>query len=184
MGAILSLPILSLFLVPVLSSYTTSLNLVFFYMTWTTLVLSHSPLRVELFATVAVRLLFYLVPSLVFFLFDTLIPSTAVVVKAQGEAGLPGGSSKRTKIRWREIKVALWGVANVVLGIAVQGAVEVARTRWFVWKSALRVSMKLPMPWEMVRDLVGGFLTREVSYPLSIHYLYAVPEQTNFDYGI
>jgi hypothetical protein len=164
MDAIFSLPFLSLFLVPVLSSYSTSLNLIFFYMTWTTLVLSHPPLRVELFATAAVRLLFYLGPSLAFFLFDILTPSAAVVVKAQGEAGLPGGTSKRARIRAREVKIALWGIANVALGIAVQGGLEIARTRWFGVKSAVRVSMKLPMPWEMVRDLARGFLAREVSF--------------------
>ena len=181
MDAIFSIPILSLFLIPALSSYTTGLNFIFFYMTWTTLVLSHPPLRVEIFATVAVRLLFYLLPSLVFFLFDILTPSAAVVVKAQGEAGLPGGSSKRAKIRWNEIKFALWGIANVILGIAVQGAIEVVRTRWFGWKSAVRVSMKLPLPWEMVRDLLKGFLAREVSYLIyhpPIHDLYAIPGTT------
>lgn len=174
MDAIFALPCLSLFLVPVLSSYTTTLNLLFFYMTWTTLVLSHPPLRVELFATATIRLLFYLLPSLLFFLFDILTPSAAVVIKAQGEAGLPGGSSRRARIRWREIKVALWGVGNVVFGIVVQGVLEVLRTRGLGVKSAVRVGLKLPMPWEMVRDLMRGFLGREVSC-LSIH-LWIHPE--------
>lgn len=163
MDAIFSLPVLSLFLVPTLSSYTTSLNLIFFYMTWTTLVLSHPPLRVELFATITVRLLFYVLPSLVFFLFDILTPSAALIVKAQGESGLPGGSRK-AKIRWKEIKVALWGIANVALGIAVQVAIELVRTKVLGMRSAVKVSMKLPMPWEMVKDLLRGFLVREVGY--------------------
>lgn len=161
MDAIFSLPVLSLFLIPTVSSYSTSLNLIFFYMTWSTLVLSHPPLRVELFATATVRLLFYVLPSLAFFLFDILTPSAAIVVKAQGEWGLPGGSRK-TKIRWKEIKVALWGVANVVLGIAVQAGVEMVRTKVCGMKSAIRVSMGLPMPWEMVKDLLRGLFAREV----------------------
>lgn len=161
MDAVLSLPVLSLFLIPTVSSYSTSLNLVFFYMTWTTLVLSHPPLRVELFGTVIVRLLFYILPSLLFFLFDILTPSAAVVVKAQGEAGLPGGS-KRGKIRLAEIKVAGWALFNLALGFAVQAGVETIRTKMFGLRSALKVSMTLPMPGQMVKDLALGALTREV----------------------
>lgn len=164
MDAIFSLPVLSLFLVPAISSYSTSLNLIFFYMTWTTFVLSHSPLRVELFATVTVRLLFYVLPSLAFFLFDILTPSAAVVVKAQGEPGLPGGS-KKAKIRWKEIRVALWGLANVALGIALQAGVEMVRTKLLGMRSAVKVSMKLPMPWEIVKDLLRGLFGREVGIP-------------------
>ncbi|OJJ35430.1 hypothetical protein ASPWEDRAFT_509594 [Aspergillus wentii DTO 134E9] len=161
MDALFSIPVLSLFLLPTLSSYTTSLNLVFFYMTWTTLVLSHPPLRVELFGTLAVRVLFFVLPSLLFFLFDILTPSAAVVLKAQGEAGLPGGS-KRGKIRWKEIKVAGWALINLAMGIAIQVAIEQVRTEVFGTKSALKVSMKLPMPWEIVKDLLRGTLGREV----------------------
>ncbi|KAB8271351.1 hypothetical protein BDV30DRAFT_213601 [Aspergillus minisclerotigenes] len=161
MDALLSLPVLSLFLVPTISSYSTSLNIIFFYMTWTTLVLSHPPLRVELFGTAAVRLLFFLLPSLLFFLFDILTPSAAVVVKAQGEAGLPSGS-KRGKVRMKDLKVAGWAILNILLGFAAQAAIEEVRTELFGMRSALRVTMKLPMPWEMVKDLLRGLLAREI----------------------
>lgn len=160
--AILSLPVLSVFLIPTFSSYSTSLNLVFFYMTWSTLVLSHPPLRVELFGTIIVRLIFYVIPSLLFFLFDILTPSAAVVVKAQGEAGLPTGS-KQGKIRWKEIKIAGWAIVNLALGIALQGVIELIRTKVFVLPSSLKVSMKLPMPGEMLKDMVCATLGREVS---------------------
>ena len=160
--ALLGLPVLSLLLVPTLASYGTSLNLIFFYMTWTTLVMSHDPLRVELFGTLAVRLVFYVVPSVLFFLFDILTPSAAVVVKAQGEMGLPCGS-KRGKIRLRDIKVAGWALLNLALGFAAQAAIEELRTKALGWRSALRVSMKLPMPWDMVKELAMGLLVREVS---------------------
>lgn len=166
MDALLSLPVLSLFLVPTISSYSTSLNIIFFYMTWTTLVLSHPPLRVELFGTAAVRLLFFLLPSLLFFLFDILTPSAAVVVKAQGEAGLPAGS-KRGKVRMKDLKVAGWAMLNIGLSFAAQAAIEEVRTELFGMRSALRVSMKLPMPWEMVKDLLRGLLAREVSWAYS-----------------
>lgn len=162
MDAILSLPVLSVFLIPTLSSYSTSLNLVFFYMTWTTLVLSHPPLRVELFGTVIVRLLFYIIPSLLFFLFDILTPSAALVLKAQGETGLPAGSRKG-KIRMKELKVAGWALFNLAFGFAVQAGIETVRTKMFGLRSALKVSMSLPMPGEIAKDLVRGALAREVS---------------------
>lgn len=161
MDAIFSVPVISLFLIPVLSSYSTSLNLIFFYMTWTTLVLSHPPLRVELFSTACIRVLFYTLPSLVFFLFDILTPSAAVVIKAQGEAGLPGGK-KRGKIRLQELKVAAWSLLNLSLGVAAQAAIETLFVQVLGRRSALKVSMKLPLPWEMVKDLVQGLLGREV----------------------
>ncbi|BCR86225.1 sterol desaturase family protein [Aspergillus chevalieri] len=161
MDAILSLPVLSVFLIPTLSSYSTSLNLVFFYMTWSTLVLSHPPLRVELFGTIIVRLIFYVIPSLLFFLFDILTPSAAVVVKAQGDAGLPSGS-RRGKIRLKEIKIAGWAILNLAFGIALQGGIELIRTKIFVLPSSLKVSMKLPMPGEMLKDMVCATLGREV----------------------
>ncbi|KKK15104.1 hypothetical protein P175DRAFT_0473854 [Aspergillus ochraceoroseus IBT 24754] len=161
MDALFTLPVLSIFVLPTVSSYTTSLNLIFFYMTWSTLVLSHPPLRVELFGTAAVRLLFYLLPSLVFFLFDILLPSTAVVIKAHGETGLPTGS-KRAGIRLREFKVAGWALANLALSLAVQAAIEEIRTRKLGMPSALRVSMRLPMPWDITKDLLRGVLVREI----------------------
>src|ERR1700737_2747456 len=41
-----------------------SLNLMFFWMTWTTLVMTQPPLRVELLGSFAVRVLFYWIPTL------------------------------------------------------------------------------------------------------------------------
>jgi hypothetical protein len=162
MEALFSIPILSVFLVPVLSSYSTSLNLLFFYMTWTTLVMSHSRLRVELFSTMAVRFLFYAVPSIVFFLFDILTPSAAVLVKAQGSAGLPGGRRRR-RIRAKELKVAGWALFNLCLGIAAQGLLETGLVTVLGKRSALKVSLKLPMPFEICKGLTQALLGREVS---------------------
>ena len=160
MGALFSVPMLSFLLIPTMSSYSTSLNLLFFYLTWTTLVLSHPPLRVELVGVAAVRLLFFVLPSLLFFLFDTAVPSAAAVIKIQGEDGLPGG--RRKKVGKKELKVAAWAVFNVFLSIVAQSLVEYFLTRVLGVKSALRVSTKLPMPWGIVKDLARGFLAREV----------------------
>src|SRR3954468_16628820 len=89
MDLLLSLPIMSYFLAPSVTSWSTSLNLLFFYMTWTTLVLSHSPLKIELMGVFGLRLVFWLAPSLLFLLVDTLLPSLAENLKYNGASALP-----------------------------------------------------------------------------------------------
>lgn len=141
--------------------FTTSLNFLFFWMTWTTLVLSHPPIRVEVFGTAAVRLVFYLAPSILFFLFDTLLPSAAVSIKAQGQVALPTGH-KRGKLGWKEAKIVAWSLFNITLSIALQGAIESILTRTFRLRSAIKIAVRLPYPWGIVTDVVRGFVVREV----------------------
>ncbi|KAM5445492.1 hypothetical protein MaudCBS49596_007476 [Microsporum audouinii] len=160
MGAFLSIPVLSFLLIPSMSSYGTSLNLIFFYLTWTTLVLSHGPLKVELVGTTAVRLIFYFIPSVLFFLFDILIPSASVVLKVYGKDGLPQG--KKKKYGSSELKVAAWSICNLLLGIAVQGLVEFFLTRVLGVKSRLRVTTKLPLPWDIVKGVGRALILREI----------------------
>jgi hypothetical protein len=113
-----------------------------------------------------VRLIFFVIPSLLFFLFDTLVPSAAAVIKVQGEDGLPAG--RRLKSGIKEIKVAAWAISNVFLGIAVQGLLEYLLTNIFQVKSALKVTTTLPLPWGIVKDLVRGLMAREVRDILSV----------------
>lgn len=160
MGALLSVPVLSFLLIPSMSSYGTSLNLIFFYLTWTTLVLSHGPLKVELVGTIAVRLIFYLIPSVLFFLFDILIPSASVVLKVYGKDGLPQG--KKKKDGGSELKVAGWAIFNLILGIAAQGLIEFVLTRVLGMKSRLKVTTKLPLPWDIVKGVGRALMFREV----------------------
>lgn len=165
MDGLFSLPMLSFLLIPTVSSYSTSLNLLFFYLTWSTLVLSHPPLTVEVVGTAAVRIMFYFIPSVLFFLFDVLVPSAAIVLKAQGEDGLPSGNKKR-KSGKREFKIAGWALFNLVLSIAVQWAVEYFLTKGLGIRSVLKVSTTLPMPWGIAKDLLRGMITREVGLPI------------------
>jgi hypothetical protein len=161
MGGFLSVPLLSFVLLPMVSSYTTTLNILFFYMTWSTLVWSHTPLRVEIWGTAAFRLAFYVVPSAIFFLFDVLTPSAAVVVKAHGEAGLPGGR-KRFKLRLKEFKIAGWALGNLFLSIFTQAAIELFFTRVLRVRSAIKVAVSLPTPWTIGQDIFLAFVLREV----------------------
>ncbi|PYI19353.1 sterol desaturase family [Aspergillus violaceofuscus CBS 115571] len=164
MHPLFALPIFSLLIAPVWAFCGTSVNLIFFYMTWATLVLSHSALRVELVGTATVRLLCYALPSLLFFLFDILTPSAAVLLKTQGEYGLPAGN-KRGKIRRKDLKVAVWALFNLVLGVAVQGAIEHTLTSRFRKVSLVRVTLKLPLPWSLVLEIFWGLILREVRIP-------------------
>lgn len=53
----------------------------------------------------------------------------------------------------------------MALGIALQAGVEMVRTKLLGMRSAVKVSMKLPMPWEIVKDLLRGLFGREVGIP-------------------
>ena len=156
------LPVLSFLAVPALSSYSTQLNLLFFYMTWSTLLLSHSPLAIEFFGTFAIRTLFYTLPSLLFLGFDTAIPNLAVAIKAQGESALP--PRKNPKKLVFIVAVALF---NVALGVAVQTAIDLLLTHVLNIRSSLRVTTSLPLPWAIVKDLFRGLILRGVSRVLT-----------------
>ncbi|KAI9814415.1 MAG: hypothetical protein M1827_003271 [Pycnora praestabilis] len=165
MGVVASLPILSFLMIPSMGSYSTSLNLLFFYMTWSTLILSHSPLNIELLGTLAIRALFFILPSTLFLIFDSAIPSVAVNLKAQGEVALPvrtsSGEEKRSKRTpwWAVVALA---VLNILMGVALQAGVEYLFTEVIKIRSALKVTTTLPMPWGIAKDLARGLALREV----------------------
>ncbi|KAL5418019.1 hypothetical protein PMIN03_001256 [Paraphaeosphaeria minitans] len=161
----LSLPLASLLALPLLSSWSTSLNLLFISLTWTTLALSYSPLQLEFFGPLLLRTSLYLLPSLLFLALDTLIPSLAVELKAQGERGLPA----RQRGGGRKVRnVVFWSAANVLLGIALQGGIEffvtdVARMRSLLVVKGSRWSLNhLPNPWGVVKHLGIGIVSRNV----------------------
>ncbi len=159
--AFLSIPALSFLIIPTFSSYSTSINLLFFYLTWSTLILSNPPLKVEIFGTLAIRVLFYVLPSLGFLAFDSAAPKVAVKIKEHGEDALPLSEGENgKKNRWW--KIALVSVGNVLLGVALQAGVELLFTQVLHIRSALKISTSIPLPWSMAIDLVKGLLLREV----------------------
>lgn len=149
------------FVLPTISSYSTRANVIFFYMTWTTLVLSHTALRIELFGTLLVRLIFYLFPSIVFFILDIAAPGTSASFKERGESGLPTGS-KRTKPSLKELKIAGCSLANLLLGIVVQMTIEAFLIKTPKLRPAVQMAISVPMPWTITKQLFWGFLLREV----------------------
>ncbi|KAI1816975.1 sterol desaturase family [Poronia punctata] len=167
MDVILSLPIVSYFAAPMLSSWSTSMNLVFFYMTWSTLVLSHSPLKIELIGTLAARVAFWLVPSLLFLAFDTALPSLAESVKLYGSASLPRRHAPSLG------RQALLAVFNLALFTALQAGISVAATS-LLDRPLFKTSTTLPLPWQIIKHILTLYTAREVlTYYIHRHILHS-----------
>ncbi|KAI0007096.1 sterol desaturase family protein [Xylariaceae sp. FL0662B] len=167
MDLLLSLPIVSYFAAPMFSSWSTSLNLLFFYMTWTTLVLSHSPLKIELVGTLAVRIVFWLVPSLFFLLFDVLVPSLAESIKLYGAASLP---RRNTASLLRQLTLAIF---NLALSSAVQAGISVGATT-LLRRPLFKTSSALPLPWQIFKHIWLLYTAREVlTYYVHRHMLHS-----------
>lgn len=164
----LSLPVMSYLLLPNFGTYATSLNLMFFYMTWSTLVLSHSPLHVEVIGTFAAHTLSFLLPAILFLLVDTAIPSLIVDYKSQAAAGLPtrtggvkGARKRKATPQWYQV-VGL-SMLNIAISVAIQAGIELLLTEVLHVRSGLKITRTLPMPWIMARDVLRAFAIREVS---------------------
>lgn len=154
MDILLSLPILSVFLGGSLTSWSTSLNLLFFYMTWSTLVLSHNPLYVELVGTLAIRLVFFLLPSLVFLLFDTLLPSLAESIKYGGSSALPPRNARALATTF------LLALLNLVLETALEAGASLGLTILF-GHVPFKTTTSLPLPWAIFKQLGWLYVARE-----------------------
>lgn len=161
LSTFIGLPFISLLFIPVTGSYTTTLNLVFFYITWSTLVYAHPPLRVELISTLAVRTICYLIPSLFFLGFDTILPSAAVGAKTHRNAALPFRNASRNKTL-RLLRILAWSILNILLSIVLQVTFEFVLTRVLMFRSALRVTTELPFPLTMLKHIVLGLFFREI----------------------
>ncbi|KAK4247290.1 hypothetical protein C7999DRAFT_14640 [Corynascus novoguineensis] len=154
MDLLLSLPVLSYFSGS-LTSWSTSLNLLFFYMTWSTLVLSHSPLEVEIVGVAALRAALWLVPSLFFLAFDTLLPSLAENIKHNGASALPPRDVKALG------KTAGLALFNFALELGVEAGMSLGLTT-ILNNSVFRTSTTLPLPWQIAKHLALLFTGREI----------------------
>lgn len=153
---LLSISGLTLLFTSSLTSWSTSLNLLFFYITWSTLLLAHSPLRIELFGTLISRFIFFWLPALFFYLLDTALPSITSQWKIR--AGTSAQFDRRAG------KVVAVAMGNMLLGVGIQGFVEWGLVEVAGWKSAVRVSSGIPLPGGVLWDLIRGLALREVCY--------------------
>ncbi|KAL1893565.1 hypothetical protein Sste5346_006395 [Sporothrix stenoceras] len=124
MDVLLSLPIVSYLLGPgAATSWSTSVNVLFFYLTWTTLVMSYAPLHIELVGVLAIRVVLWLIPSLAFLAFDTSLPSLAANVKIGGAAALPPRTDADRSLL---VRLTLLGVFNLAVEVLLQAGLQVA----------------------------------------------------------
>ncbi|MCJ1241621.1 hypothetical protein MMC14_009627 [Varicellaria rhodocarpa] len=159
--ALVSIPALSILAIPAFSSWWTSINLLFFYLTWSTLILSNSPLKVELLGTLATRVIFYILPSIGFLVFDIALPSLAINIKEQGEVAL--ALSKEQDGKFGKLwKVVIISCGNVLGSVILQTGVEILFTDVFHIRSAIRITTSLPLPWSIIKGLSSGLLLREI----------------------
>lgn len=138
-----------------MTAWSTSLNLLFFYMTWSTLVLSQSPFKLEVLGTLAIRLVFWLFPSLVFLLFDTLCPGISVSLKYKGAVDL-----QDRDVRTHARLIGL-GVLNLLTSTAVQALISFGLTT-LLKDPVYRTTTTLPLPWQMAKHIAIMYLLREV----------------------
>lgn len=166
----LPLPFLSFLAFPFFGGTSTIISVAFFYLTWTSLVLSRDQLSIELYATLTARLLCFLVPALGFLAFDCAVPGFSKNLKARGKEHSPLRHDRR-------VLLEIAGVAscNVLLGVLLQLTLEVLATRVFHLKSILRVTIAVDLPWNIIKDVARGFVLRGI-----LHYVvhrYALHEQ-------
>ncbi|KAI1819271.1 sterol desaturase family [Xylaria intraflava] len=155
MDFLLSLPVFSYVATPMLNSWSASLNFLFFYITWATLVFTHSPLKIELVGTLAVRIVFWLVPSILFLLFDALLPGLVQSIK------LFGSVSTAPRSVPAQAKQTLLAIVNLALLTALQAAISTAVTS-LLRRPPFKTSIALPLPWPLIKHIFALYAAREV----------------------
>ncbi|KAL2127614.1 hypothetical protein VTI74DRAFT_10428 [Chaetomium olivicolor] len=169
MDVLLSLPILSYFFSTSLTSWSTSLNLLFFYITWSTLVLSHSPLKIEIAAVAALRTTLWLIPSLLFLAFDTLLPSLSENIKYNGPSALPPRNIKSLA------KFTSLALFNLGLETALEAGISISLAT-LLKTPVFRTSTTLPLPWQMFKHIITLFTAREIlTYSIHCYLLHGQP---------
>jgi hypothetical protein len=120
-------------------------------------------------------------PSLSFLAFDTVLPSASSSLKALGPNGLPLPSKNmysRPNIL-RLARILAFSVFNTLLGITIQSLTEILFTRVFTVRSALRVTTSLPTPYAIVKDLLRGYVLRELLAYTLHRFILHPPEYAN-----
>jgi hypothetical protein len=139
---------------------------VFVYLTWSSLVFAHDPLSLEIYGTLAARILFFLLPAFAFLAFDCGTPSLSKNVKAYGEKNLPSRLGNG-----RLLRIASVAVANVLLSVALQAIFEMLFTDILNLRSILKVTSLVPLPWSIAKDVVKGLALRGVLHYYIHRYL-------------
>ncbi|EJT98899.1 hypothetical protein DACRYDRAFT_101538 [Dacryopinax primogenitus] len=133
------------------SSYTlTSLNALFFYLTWLILVLSHSAFKISVLAVLLIRLVCFWIPALGMTAFDLLLPDLAGSCKFHPSSVrmLP------STIPWLLLRAGI----NDAIGISLHALAVYTRPGLFP------VSVTLPLLPTMAYDLLLSQLVSSAAY--------------------
>jgi len=191
------------------NNYTAgSINLFFFWMTWTTLIFSHPPLRVEIIATFMTRFVFFLIPSLIFTLFDGILPSLVGKDASQASSksssntktlNIPVGRGKRKQVRVTNFDGSTFyaigmTLGNIFLGLVIQAGLEYVTVDIFRGRRMLQVTSALPLPWEVGTGILKAMAMREILIyyphrhihntphsPLYTHHTHATPSTSSLN---
>lgn len=109
--------------------------------------LSHDQLTVELYGTLAVRLLCFVLPALGFLAFDCAAPSLSKTLKNRGASQSPLLFG-RNKL----LEIVGFSLLNVAIGVLLQAALEILFTDILHLRSILKVTSAVPFPWNMFKD--------------------------------
>lgn len=168
------LPILSFIALPFFGSTSTTINVAFFWLVWTTFVWRYEPLEVEIYGTLAIRLLFFLLPSVAFIAFDAFVPSLSTSMKAAGEEQLPTRLGRK-----KLFNVTAVATFNILIGIALQAVIEYTMTEYAHFRSGLRVSTFVPPPWSIAKDVLRALVIRGFAhYAIHRYILHASPRDS------
>ena len=148
MDVLLSIPLLSTLLTP---SWSTSINILFFYATWSTLVLTHHATTIHASALLVMRIFLWLAPSLLFLGFDTLVPSLAGGMKFAGADSLPR----------RPHRLVALSVFNMLLVTGVEAALAYG-FNFATGKPLFRTTSTLPLPWQLFKHSITLLTAREI----------------------
>lgn len=113
--------------------------------------MSHDAPAIHSGSLLALRVILWLAPSLLFIAFDTLLPSLAPSIKFAGNSALP-----RQPLR-------LLGVS--VLNMLVVTAVEAALSMGFAYgtgKPLFRTTTTMPLPWQLFKHILILYTAREI----------------------
>ena len=136
-----------------LNYIASSLNLLFFYLTWATLVMSQTPLRIELLGSCAMRVIFYWIPTLLFTAFDGLMPGLSSDLKLR-RGPRPTGTE--------QLGIAINALINQLISAFIQGLVLFVRSHILMRKTPIfNIGTTLPLPWNMIIDILFILASRE-----------------------
>lgn len=117
--------------------------------------LSHTSLRIRVLGTLAIRVVLYLIPSLLTLLLDTSVPSVAESIKLGGRGSLP---QRNTRAITRQLGLVL---VNLALVTAAEGASNLG-FKYVLGEDDFKGTSVLPLPWQLAKHIFLMLTGREI----------------------